>query len=92
MLGQAYLLAGKSNVLRIDPPESDRPIALDGTVGALRELPLVARSQAESSGHYIDAMFLHDEVEPFVRCPPEYLIGCQPPTSKFRMLPPYTAH
>jgi hypothetical protein len=28
-LGQAFLLLGKPNVARIDPPETDRPIAMD---------------------------------------------------------------
>lgn len=68
-LGQAYLLAGKNNVLRIDVPESDRPIALDDTQRALRELPLVARSLVEGSGALVQSMFLREKVEPFVRCP-----------------------
>jgi len=68
-LGQAYLLAGKNNVLRIEPPESDRPIGLDDTARALRELPLVARSLAESSGHHVETLFLQGEVDPFVACP-----------------------
>jgi len=68
-LGQAYLLVGKNNVLRIDPPESDRPIALDDVSRSLRELPAVARSLVEGSGHHADAMFLAEQVEPFVKCP-----------------------
>lgn len=68
-LGQAYLLAGKNNVLRIDVPESDHPIALDDTKRALRELPLAARSLVEGSGGLVQAMFLQDKADPFVRCP-----------------------
>ena len=68
-LGQAYLLAGKSNVVRIEPAESDRPIELDDTARALLELPLVARSLVEGSGHMVETMFLRDRVDPFVRCP-----------------------
>jgi hypothetical protein len=68
-LGQAYLLVGKNNVLRLDPAESDRPIGLDDTSRALRELPYAARSLVESSGHHVETVFLRDEVDPFVRCP-----------------------
>jgi hypothetical protein len=67
-LGQAYLLVGKNNVLRIDPPESATPIALDDVPRSVRELPLMARSLAEGSGHHVKAMFLADRVEQFVRC------------------------
>jgi hypothetical protein len=67
-LGQAYLLAGKNNVLRIDVPESDHPIALDDTQRALRELPLAARSLVEGSGGLVQMMFLQEKAEPFVRC------------------------
>lgn len=68
-LGQAYLLVGKNNVLRIDPPESVTPIELDDTPRALKELPLVARSLVEGSGHHVEAMFLRDRAADFVRCP-----------------------
>jgi hypothetical protein len=68
-LGQAYLLVGKNNVLRIDPPESASPIDLDNTARALRELPLVARSLVEGSGHFVEGTFLRDRAADFVRCP-----------------------
>jgi hypothetical protein len=68
-LGQAFLMVGKNNVLRIDPPESATPIALDDTARALQELPLVARSLVEGSGHHVQAMFLGDSAAAFVRCP-----------------------
>lgn len=68
-LGQAYLLIGKNNIVRIDPPESANPIDLDDTARATAELPLVARSLVEGSGHLIEALFLHDQVAEFERCP-----------------------
>lgn len=67
-LGQAYLLAGKNNVLRIDVPESDRSIALDDTQRALRELPLVAHSLVEGGGALVQSIFLQEKAAPFVRC------------------------
>ncbi len=68
-LGQAYLLIGKNNVTRIDVPESDTPIELDDVPRSKRELPLVARSLVEGSGHHIESLFFKDQVEKFVRCP-----------------------
>jgi len=68
-LGQAYLVLGKNNVLRIDPPESSNPIELDDVPRALAELPAIARSLSEASGHHVAAMFLMDAAESFVRCP-----------------------
>jgi len=68
-LGQTYLLVGKNNVIRIDPPETDRPIAMDDAERSLRELPHVARSLVEGSGHHVQSLFLQDQVDPFVRCP-----------------------
>ncbi|RUW02651.1 patatin, partial [Mesorhizobium sp. M1A.F.Ca.IN.022.05.2.1] len=68
-LGQAYLLLGKNNVVRIDVPESDRPIALDDVARSVRELPMVARSLVEGSGHHIQNMFLLDNVDVFEKCP-----------------------
>jgi predicted acylesterase/phospholipase RssA len=67
-LGQAFLLLGKPNVIRIDPPETDYPIAMDDVVRSLKELPDMARSLAEGSGHLVDATFFRKKVEPFVRC------------------------
>jgi patatin-like phospholipase/acyl hydrolase len=68
-LGQAYLLVGKNNVVRIDVPESDTPIAMDDVDRSVRELPCVARSLVEGAGHHIHHMFLKDVAEPFIRCP-----------------------
>ncbi|OWJ83556.1 patatin [Haematobacter missouriensis] len=68
-LGQAYLLAGKNNVTRIDVPESDSPIALDDVQRSIRELPMVARSLVEGAGHHIERVFLDGASEKFIRCP-----------------------
>ncbi len=68
-LGQAFLLVGKNNVLRIDVPETDKPIPLDDAPHALRELPLVARSLAEGSGHRVEEMFLFEPADRFLACP-----------------------
>jgi patatin-like phospholipase/acyl hydrolase len=68
-LGQAYLLAGKNNVVRIDVPESDTPIAMDDVDRSIQELPLVARSLVEAAGHHVQRFFLQDRVDPFIRCP-----------------------
>ncbi|WP_426122496.1 hypothetical protein [Pararhizobium sp. PWRC1-1] len=59
-LGQAHLLVGKNNVVRVDVPEHDQLIALDDVRRSLIELPRVARAQADASGHYIESVFLAD--------------------------------
>lgn len=68
-LGQTYLLVGKNNVLRLDVPETDRPIAMDDVARSLNELPHVARALAEGSGHRVETMFLADEADVFTKCP-----------------------
>lgn len=68
-LGQSYLLVGKNNVVRIDVPESDAPIAMDDVQRSVRELPMVARSLVEGTGHHIERVFLDGAVEKFIRCP-----------------------
>lgn len=68
-LGQAYLLTGKKNVVRIDVPESDTLIALDDVTRSIRELPLVARSLVEGSGHFVFEKFLSERGEPYSPCP-----------------------
>ncbi|GBU17764.1 MULTISPECIES: CBASS cGAMP-activated phospholipase [Methylobacterium] len=71
-LGQAYLLVGKPNVVRIDPPESDQAIQMDDVTRALRGLPLVARSLVEGSGHHVEALFLKERALPFLPCAPAH--------------------
>lgn len=62
-LGQAYLLLGKENVVRLDAPETAEPIALDDYLRAKRELPSMARSLVEASGHRVEQMFLTSKAE-----------------------------
>lgn len=57
-LGQAYLLVGKDNIIRVDAPESASPIDLDDHKRASVELPPMARALVEASGHRIAQMFL----------------------------------
>jgi len=67
-LGQAYLLVGKNNVVRIEPPESSRPIPLDDFGRAHAELPAAARALAESSGHLVLDKFLQYRADTFLKC------------------------
>ncbi len=64
-LGQAFLLVGKDQVIRLDAPESGNPIELDDYKRARAELPLMARSLVEASGHKIAEMFLKELAEKF---------------------------
>ncbi|MGD0185238.1 MAG: CBASS cGAMP-activated phospholipase [Roseiarcus sp.] len=64
-LGQAFLLVGKNQVLRLDAPESIDPVALDDYTRAHAELPNMARSLVEASGHKIAEMFLSEPAERF---------------------------
>jgi uncharacterized protein len=59
-LGQAYLLIGKDQVCRLDAPESAKPIGLDEYTRAKSELPGMARSLVEASGHRVAATFFSD--------------------------------
>lgn len=64
-LGQAFLLVGKDQVIRLDAPESANPIDLDDYNRACADLPSMARSLVEASGHKIAEMFLKEPVERF---------------------------
>ena len=68
-LGQAYLLVGKDQVVRLDAPESPNPIAMDDSDRALAELPNMARSLVESGGHRIQDLFLTHRADRYVPCP-----------------------
>lgn len=57
-LGQAFLLTGKDQVLRVDAPESSSAIEMDDVRTACSELPAMARALAEGAGHRIREMFL----------------------------------
>jgi hypothetical protein len=60
-LGQAFLLVGKERVLRVDAPESRKPIDLDDYATAREQLPEMARSLAEAAGREVQRMFLVSE-------------------------------
>lgn len=57
-LGQAYLLVGKDQVLRLDAPEAATWIEMDDVQRAIDELPGIARSLVESAGHHVVRDFL----------------------------------
>ena len=67
-LGQAFLLAGKNNVVRIDVPESDTPIKLDDVTRSIKELPNVARALVEGSGHHVFEKFLLEPAAGYESC------------------------
>jgi patatin-like phospholipase/acyl hydrolase len=60
-LGQAGLLIGRSNLVRLDAPEVSKRISMDNVDRAMAEMPPVAQVLTEASGHRIYQMFLHDE-------------------------------
>lgn len=60
-LGQAGLLIGRSNMVRLDAPEVANRIGMDDVGRALAEMPPVARSLVEASGHRISEIFLQGE-------------------------------
>ncbi|WP_297494681.1 CBASS cGAMP-activated phospholipase [Acidocella sp.] len=68
-LGQAGLLLGKENLVRIDAPETPNPIAMDDHRRAKAELPAMARSLAEASGQHIRHIFLQERAQPYKACP-----------------------
>ena len=57
-LGQAYLLVGRDNVLRLDAPETSKWIEIDDVSRAISELPGVARSLVDGAGQQINRDFL----------------------------------
>jgi hypothetical protein len=69
-LGQAYLLVGKDQVIRLDAPESENPIDLDDYLRAKTELPLMARSLVEAGGRDIAQMFLQETADEYSAQPP----------------------
>lgn len=68
-LGQAFLLTGKNNVVRIDVPESDKSIELDDVTRSIKELPHAARALVEGSGHLVFEKFLVETAALYQRCP-----------------------
>ena len=74
-LGQAYLLVGKDQVMRLDAPQSPRQIPLDDFVRARDELPAMARSLVEVAGREIERVFLRTTADPFKPCAPLKIAG-----------------
>jgi len=68
-LGQAYLLVGKDQVIRIDAPESGDSIDLDDYERAKDELPQMARSLVEAGGGDIERLFLQEKTQQYVPQP-----------------------
>ena len=68
-LGQAYLLVGKDQVIRLDAPESPTPIAIDDYLRARDELPSMARSLVEAAGGGIRQQFLLERATTYQPCP-----------------------
>ena len=68
-LGQAFLLVGKAQVMRLDAPETTRAIRLDDHRRAAAELPNLARSLVEASGREIQRQFLGEPALKFTPCP-----------------------
>jgi hypothetical protein len=61
-LGQAGLLVGRDQLVRLDAPEVGKRIAMDDVSRAVVEMPPVARAMVEGSGHRVNEMFLHKTV------------------------------
>lgn len=57
-LGQAYLLVGKDQVVRLDAPEASTWLEMDDVSGAIQDLPGVARSLVEAAGQHVASVFL----------------------------------
>ena len=57
-LGQAYLLVGRDQVLRLDAPEASTWIEMDDVAQAITELPGVARSLVDGAGQQVVREFL----------------------------------
>lgn len=57
-LGQAGLLIGRPNLVRLDAPEDSNLVGMVDVDRALAELPPVARSLVEGAGHRVAEIFL----------------------------------
>ena len=68
-LGQAYLLIGKDQVLRLDAPQNPNPIGLDDFNRARQELPHMARSLVEAAGHRVSTVFFATPAQVYHPCP-----------------------
>jgi len=57
-LGQAGLLVGRDQLVRLDAPEVGKRIAMDDVSRAVVEMPPIARAMVEGGGHRVKDMFL----------------------------------
>lgn len=60
-LGQAGLLIGRPNLVRLDAPEVTVRLDMDDVEGALSSMPAIARSLVEGAGHRVAEVFFGDE-------------------------------
>ena len=67
-LGQAGLLLGADQILRIDAPIAAAPIELDGWARAVAELPLAAERALREHGRTIATTFLRLPAVPYRPC------------------------
>ena len=65
-LGQAGLLIGADRIVRVDAPESERPIELDDYVRASHELPVAASEALENCGDSVASLFLQEQATPYI--------------------------
>jgi hypothetical protein len=68
-LGQAGLLVGRPNLLRVAPCGEVALIDLDDVGRALRELPAAALTEAVTSGSRVAQTFLTQPADAFIKCP-----------------------
>ena len=64
-LGQAGLLIGRENLIRVEPPSELGLIELDDWRTAWERLPAAAATALDSLGSHIAARLLHSPAEPY---------------------------
>ena len=64
VLGQAGLLIGRPNLIRLDAPEVARRVAMDDVGRAVKEMPPIARSLVEVAGQRVQEIFLTPHTAP----------------------------
>ena len=65
-LGQAGLLIGADQILRVDAPERKKSIGLDDYVCASRELPPAASKALDEHGETAASLFLREPATPYI--------------------------
>jgi patatin-like phospholipase/acyl hydrolase len=64
-VGQAGLIVGPENLIRLDVPKSVPKIELDDWASAIKHLPAAAESVVDAGGERIAQMFLHQSAQPY---------------------------